>query len=114
MLKLTSPPFTTTSRTKPNETMSRESPGKRTFFSASRTCSCVGIRFPLSLELLVGRADDRNGFFRRADHRDDAEVLSAAQAFLDHRPVDPFDQTAPHCTDEDQRMLGHVLDLQKL
>src|SRR5919204_2008646 len=110
MVKLTLPPSTRMSRTNPNETMSRDSPGNRTFFSASSTCSCVGIRFPLSFELLVRGADDGNGFFRGADNRHDAKVLRRAEALLDHRAVDPLDQTTPHCTHEDQRMLGHVLD----
>src|SRR5438046_176581 len=113
MVKLTLAPSTWMSRTKPNETMSRVSPGNLTFFSASRTCSCVGTFF-LSFELLVRSADDGNGFLGGAHHRNDAEVLRAAEAFLDHRAVDPFDETGPHCTDEDQRMLRHVLDLQKL
>src|SRR5881296_1838566 len=115
MVNVTLPPSTLMSRTKPNETMSRESPGKRTFFSASSTCSCVGIGFLfLRFELFVRGADDGDRFLRGADHRDDAEVLRGTEAFLDHRPVDPFDQASPHCTDEDQRMLGHVLDLQEL
>src|SRR2546423_14902566 len=113
MVKVTLPPSTWTSRTKPNETMSRVSPGNLTFFSASRTCSGVGTFF-LSFELLVRSADDGNGFLGGAHHRNDAEVQRTAQALLDHRTVDPFDETRPHCTDEDQRMLGHVLDLQKL
>src|ERR1044071_8594677 len=35
------------SRTNPNDTMSRDRPGNLTFFSASSTCSCVGIRLLL-------------------------------------------------------------------
>ena len=36
------------------------------------------------------------------------------QAALEHRALQPFDQSGPHCTDQDERMLFHVLDLQEL
>src|SRR5216684_699763 len=112
-VKETVPPSTTTSWTNPNETMSRESPGNLTPLSASRICSLLGILFLLN-EAFVRGADDRNGLLVRADHRDRVHVLRAGQPARDHDLVDPVDQTGPHCTDQDERMLGDVLDLQKL
>src|SRR6266849_2701511 len=95
--------------------MSRESPGNRTFFSASSTCSGVGIgSLFLLFESLERGADDRNRFLGGADDRNDIEILRTDQTLLHHGAVDPFDQAGPHCTDQDQRMLRHVLDLQKL
>src|SRR5581483_880112 len=115
MVNRTPPPSIWMSRTKPNETMSRDSPGKRTFFSASRTWSCVGIRFLfLFLEAFVGGGDDRNGLLGRPDDGDDLEVLLARQVTLHHGPIHPLDQPRPCRADQDQRMLGHVLDLQEL
>src|SRR5687767_1611067 len=98
----------------PNETMSRERPGNLTFFSASRTCSCVGIDSLLWKPSLIRLADDRNGFVGGADDLDHVEVGRTDQSALDHGPAHPVDQSGPHCTDEDERMLFHVLDLQKL
>src|SRR5216684_1788847 len=112
-VKETLPPSTLTSWTNPNDKMSRDSPGNLTPLSASRICSFVGIRFLLN-ETFVRGADDRNGFFVRADHRDRVHVLRTGQPPRDHDLVDPVDQTGPHCTDQDQRMLGDVLDLNEL
>src|SRR5579872_1201353 len=115
MVKPTLPPSTLTSRTNPNETMSRESPGKRTFFSASRTWSFVGICLLfLFLESLERRGDDRNGFFGRTDDGDNLQVFRAAEASLDHGSIHPLDQAGPCGAHQNQRMLGHVLHLQKL
>src|SRR5215212_10050473 len=113
MAKETRPPSICRLRTKPNETMSRERPGKRTVFSASRICSCEGIAF-LLLESLERSANDRNRLVRRGDDRDDIQIAGADQPSFDHRLADPVDQTGPHCTDQNHRMLLHVLDLQKL
>src|ERR1041385_532348 len=112
-VKRTSPPSTRRSWMNPNETMSRESPGKRTFLSASSTCSCVGILF-LLFEVLVRGADDRDRFIRGGDDRDHVEIVGTDQTSFDHRRPHPVDQPVPHCTDEDQRMLGDVLHLQEL
>src|SRR5262249_50081748 len=105
--------LTSTSRTKPNETMSRDSPGNLTVLSASSTCSWVAI-LSLLFEVLVRRGDDRNRLLRGGDDVDDVEVGRTGQAAPDHRRVHPLQQAIPHCTDEDQRVLAHVLDLQKL
>src|SRR3954468_1959026 len=109
----TLPPSTLTSWTNPNDTMSRESPGNLTPLSASRICSEVGIRFLLDVAF-VRRADDRDRLFVRGHHRYRAHILRTGQPARDHRLVDPVDQTVPHCTDQDQRMLGDVLDLDEL
>src|SRR4051812_31020383 len=117
MVKATRPPSMRTSRTKPKETMSRERPGKRTFFSASITSSLLiwgeGIPF-LLFEPLERRADDGDRLFRGSDDLDDVQVGRTDQSPLDHHRADPVDQTGPHCTDQDHRMLLHVLDLQQL
>src|SRR5581483_3125358 len=94
--------------------MSRESPGKRTFFSASSTSSCVAISILLLFEALVRGTNDRNRLFRGGDDGHHVEIAGADQTTLDHRLLDPVDQTGPHCTDEDERMLCDVLHLQKL
>src|SRR5258708_16855934 len=93
--------------------MSRESPGNLTPLSASSICSFVGIRFLLNVAFVRG-ADDRYGLFVRADHRDDVHVLRTSQPARDHDLVDAVDQTGPHCTYQDERILGDVLDLQEL
>src|SRR4029079_5194890 len=113
IVKVTWPPLTARSRTKPNETMSRERPGNLTVLSASSTCSCVAILFLLS-EALVRRGDDRDRFLRRGHDAHDLEVGRTGQAALHHRAARPLQQPVPHCTDEDQRVLAHVLDLQEL
>src|SRR5690349_16634609 len=105
------------SRTNPNDTMSRERPGNLTFFSASRTCSLlsgVGILSLLLQPSLMRLANDRDGFVGGADDLDHIEVRGADQTALQRRAVQPVDQSGPHCTDQDERMLFHVLDLQKL
>jgi len=38
-----------------------------------------------------------------------ALMSGRGQPARDHDLVDPVDQTGPHCTDQDQRMLGDVL-----
>src|SRR5262249_3113695 len=106
-------PFTSTSWTKLKETMSRERPGNLTFFSASRTCSGLGILLLLS-ESLIGLADDVDGVRRRVDDVHCLHIRRADEAALDHGRAHPVAQTGPHCTDEDERMLLHVLHLQEL
>src|SRR5205823_8223044 len=94
-------------------TMSRDSPGNLTVFSASSTCSCVGILF-LLFEVLVRLGHDWNRFLGTGNDAHDLEVGRTGQAALDHRPASPLEQPVPHCTDQDQGMLAHVFDLQKL
>src|ERR1051325_4134775 len=113
IVKATRPPLTARSRTKPNETMSRERPGNLTVLSASSTCSCVAILFLLS-EALERRGDERDGLFRGGYDPHDLEIGRTGQAALHHRAARPLQQPVPHCTDEDQRVLAHVLDLQEL
>src|ERR1051325_1741452 len=113
IVKATRPPLTARSRTKPNETMSRERPGNLTVLSASSTCSCVAMLF-LLFEALVRRGDDRDRFLRRGYDPHDLEMGRTGQAALHHRAARPLQQPVPHCTDEDQRVLAHVLDLQEL
>src|SRR5258708_7835506 len=95
--------------------MSRESPGNRTLLSASRTCCCVTVGMSLLLfETFVRGANDRNRLFRRGNDRWDIEVRGTDKAADGHRLAHPFDQTGPHCTHQNQRMLLHVLHLQQL
>src|SRR5205085_7771993 len=73
IVNATRPPLTSMSRTKPNETMSRDSPGNLTLLSASSTCSCVAILF-LLFEVLVRRGDERDRFLRGGHDPRDLEV----------------------------------------
>src|SRR5687768_15431444 len=108
-VKDTVPPSIWRSRTKPNETMSRERPGNLTFFSASSTCSWVAMAPLLFQPPFVRLTDDRDGLFGGADDLDHVEIGRADETPLEHGRADPVDQSGPHCTDQNQRMLFHVL-----
>src|SRR5258708_5486823 len=96
--------------------MSRESPGKRTLLRASRTCCwvTVGAMSLLLFEAFVRGADDRNRLVSGGDDRDHVHVRGTDEAAADHGLAHPVDETGPHCTHQDERMLLHVLDLQEL
>src|SRR5260221_3395518 len=101
--------------TKLKETMSRDRPGNLTFLNASTICSSVGVDILLLLfEPLERVVNDGDGVGCRGDHVHRIHVGCVDEPALDHGCAHPVDETRPHCTDENEWMLLHVLHLKEL